>query len=285
MTTTVTEKRFLDIDLIIAESNNPFLKRLPRSIVRVIRKIICQDELNRHYNRIGDYQGLDFVNQLINELSISFEVEGFSNIDSDNRYVFFGNHSLGALDGLVLMKIVHEKMGEMKFVVNELFRYLPNIDSLVVGVNVFKGNNREAIKRLNNVYASNLQVLTFPAGEVSRIHQNKVCDGKWQKSFLQKAIETKRALVPFYVHNINSTRFYRIYKWRKRLGIKANIELLFLPSEMLRQQGKTIRITFGQPIPFDQFDDQFTTDQWVNQLKSHVYQLGDKHGLIAFAPK
>lgn len=285
MTTRVTEKRFLDIDLIIAESNNPFLKRLPRSIVRLIRKIICQDELNQLYNRIGHYQGLDFVTQLLNELSISFEIEGLSTIETDRRYVFFGNHSLGALDGLVLMKIVHEKMGEMKFVVNDLFRYLPNLDPLTIGVNVFKGNNREAITRLNNVYASNLQVLTFPAGEVSRIHHNKIYDGKWQKSFLQKAIETKRDLIPFYVHNINSTRFYRIYKWRKRLGIKANIELLFLPREMLRQQGKTIRITFGQSIPFDQFDNRLSTEQWVNQLKSHVYQLGDKHGLKTFAPK
>ena len=43
-------------------------------------------------------------------------------------------------------------------------------------------------------------------------------------------------------------------KWRKRLGIKFNFELIFLPGEMFKCKGKSFNIHIGKPIKWNTLD-------------------------------
>jgi hypothetical protein len=72
----------------------------------------------------------------------------------------------------------------------------------------------------------------------------------------------------------NTNFFYNLANWRKRLKIKANIEMLYLVDEMYKQKDQTVHITFGQPVPIGFFDKQHTAAQWAQLLREYVYALG-----------
>ena len=60
---------------------------------------------------------------------------------------------------------------------------------------------------------------------------------------------------------------------RKWLGLKANIEMLYLVDEMFRQDSKDIVITFGKPIPYITFDKRMNDNKWTSLIREHVYKL------------
>ena len=66
--------KYINIATIIDESNSGKLKRLPGFIIRWIEKIIRQDEMNRILTKYSDYQGLDILTKIIEELNIKIEV-------------------------------------------------------------------------------------------------------------------------------------------------------------------------------------------------------------------
>jgi hypothetical protein len=87
--------------------------------------------------------------------------------------------------------------------------------------------------------------------------------------------------VPVFIEGQNSKFFYNFAKWRKRVGIKANIEMLFLPDEMFKQKGNTIKIHFGKIIEPSLFYTVYTPQQWTNIMHDYIYTDAIRQG-IAF---
>ncbi len=61
------------------------------------------------------------------------------------------------------------------------------------------------------------------------------------------------------------------------MGIKQNLEMLYLVNELYKFKDKTIDIIFGKPIPFTTFDKRFTDQQWALKIKEYVYRLKLNH--------
>ena len=109
----------------------------------------------------------------------------------------------------------------------------------------FRSGRQEALK-------SDAQFITFPAGLCSRMQPDgTIADLLWQKAAVVHAVNYQRDIVPIYFDAHNSRFFYRFAEWRKKLGIKFNIELIFLPKEMIKQCGATLRVFIGEPIAWD----------------------------------
>ena len=265
--------KYINIATIIDESNSGKLKRLPGFIIRWIEKIIRQDEMNRILTKYSDYQGLDILTKIIEELNIKIEVEGKENLPENNRCFFLSNHPFGLIDGLVLTKIVGDKYHVLKSIGNEAFMYVPHLRPFIAAVNVFGKNSKEYITALENIYDSDVPITHFPSGEVSRLYGGKIQDCQWHKSFITKAVSYKRDIVPFYIYGRNSRYFYFINFVRRILGIKSNIELIMLPREMFRKKNKTIRIKIGQLIPHQKFDQSFSHWEWADKVRKYVYGL------------
>jgi hypothetical protein len=98
-------------------------------------------------------------------------------------------------------------------------------------------------------------------------------DLQWKKSFISKSIQYQRDIVPVYIEGKNSKKFYNIAYWRKKLGLKANIEMFYLVDEMYKQKGKNITFVFGEPIPWQTFNDGQPHEIWADKVKQHVYSL------------
>ena len=112
-----------------------------------------------------------------------------------------------------------------------------------------------------------------------RQEQKKISDLQWQKSFITKAIKHKRNIVPVFISGKNTKRFYNIAYWRKKIGIKSNIEMLFLADEMFKQKGNTIMFKFGKAIPWKTFTNSNNLI-WAQKIKKHVYLLEKDHTVL-----
>jgi putative hemolysin len=128
-----------------------------------------------------------------------------------------------------------------------------------------------AARRLNEAFNSENQIITFPAGLCSRKIAGKIQDLEWKKMFITKAVEHKRDIVPVYFEGKNSNFFYNLANLRKRLKIKFNIEMLFLPRELFKAKGSTYTIHFGEPVPWQTFDSSKNRQQWTDWMKNIVY--------------
>jgi len=59
--------------------------------------------------------------------------------------------------------------------------------------------------------------------------------------------------------------------WRKRLGIKANFEMLFLPDEMFKAKKETIKIHFSKPFDSALLDDSKSHLHWSDLIYKYIY--------------
>lgn len=279
----VTPVKLIDVEKAIASKNPKLLKFLPGFILRYIKKVLHEDELNDANNRFSQYYELDFVDCAIKEFGVNVKVKGGENIPKEGGVILAANHPLGALDGIAFMKAVGAHRKDIRFLVNDLLMAIKNFGELFIPVNKHGRNSGDYIETIDKVYASSNCLLIFPAGLVSRRQKGGVIeDLVWRKSFISKAVQNKKDIVPVYIEGRNSNFFYNLAYWRKKIGIKANIEMFYLVDEMYKQNDKTLTFIFGEPIPWQTFTPDHRDEYWAEKVKRHVYALksGDKSKML-----
>jgi 1-acyl-sn-glycerol-3-phosphate acyltransferase len=263
----------INIREIFRQKNPSFARLIPGFVYRFIHRIMRLDFINSFIIKYGYLTGIDFVNAAVKDFEITEEVFGGENIPSSGRFIFAGNHPMGGFDALLLMENVHKRLGEFKFLVNDVLMNVPLLQSLFVPVNHHGSNSRESLLFLNEIYQSGQQILIFPSGLASRRVKGKVTDLQWQKHFITKSIEFKRDVIPVFISGRNSTRFYFVAKWRTRLRIGWNLEMFLLPDETYRHRKKNVQLYFGKPISYITFNKSRSHLQWAEYVKERVYEL------------
>ena len=269
----ITE-RIVDIEKVFRSKSPGFAKRVPGFIYTYLRKLIHENEINEHLHNTENVMGLDFVVATLDMFGVIVSSKGTENIPREGRALLASNHPLGGLDGLALMQEVGKVRDDIVFPVNDLLMFLPQMRPLFIPVNKV-GSNAENIKIIQNTFESEKLMLYFPAGLVSRKQKSGIRDLDWKKTFVAKSKQYKRNIIPVFIDGKNSNKFYNIAKWRKKLNIKANIEMAYLPDEMFRQKGQKVNIIFGKPIPYEIFDKRNKDLVWAQKIKDYVYSLGE----------
>lgn len=263
---------FFDVKRIFY-SKNPSLGRImPGFVYRYLSRVIHQEEMNRFLYSHRDQWGLDFIAAILEKFGITTTVTNLHYVPADSRIVIASNHPLGGMDGIALMGVVGEVRKDIIFPVNDLLMNIPNLYELFIPINKH-GSNADNIRVFNDTFASSLAILYFPAGLVSRKMKGVIRDLEWKKTFLTKAKASKRDIVPVHIAGRNSDFFYNLANLRKKVGIKANIEMLYLVNEMFNLKDKNLKISFGKPIPWDVFDRRYPDQEWAARLRDHVYEL------------
>jgi putative hemolysin len=269
-------KGLINVERVLAEKNPRLLKMIPGFVIRYLKRIIHQDELNASLERYKDKTGLDFIDVILEEFGASITVEGIENVPADGRFLVAANHPLGGIDGMALLKVVGKVRRDILFPVNDLLLYLPNLKPLFIPVNKH-GSNAENIRLFNEAFESDSAILYFPAGLCSRKQKGKVLDLEWKKTFISKAKTYKRDILPTYIEGRNSNFFYNLANLRLALGLKVNIEMLYLVDEMFKQKDKEILIRFGKPVSWTFFDKSKKDNEWANLIREQVYALKEKN--------
>ncbi|MDD2199628.1 MAG: glycerol acyltransferase, partial [Bacteroidales bacterium] len=60
----------VDVKKVIASKNPKLLKRIPCFIIRYLKRIVHQDDINDFLSRHGHKKGLDFVDAIISDFNI-----------------------------------------------------------------------------------------------------------------------------------------------------------------------------------------------------------------------
>lgn len=245
---------------------------MPRFLLRYVKRILHEDEVNAFMEKHGTLRDHDFVNEVISYFRLKIEVKGLENLPENGGFILASNHPLGGLDGIALMYAVGKKRKDIQFLVNDILLSLGTMGGLFVPVN--KHGSQHGKKLIESAYSSDHAVLIFPAGLVSRKNKGIITDLEWKKSFIVKAQQHKKSIVPCFIGGKNSNRFYNLSLWRRRLGIKANLEMFYLADEMFRQRDHTITIIFDKPVPSAHFTASNKPQQWAAKMKEHVYAIG-----------
>jgi putative hemolysin len=274
-----SEPGFIDLERVIAGKNPGLLKILPGFIIRYLKRVIHQDELNRSLNDHKDKVGQPFLEAILRDFGANIVIRGEQNLMKSERIVVASNHPLGGLDGMALMYATGKFRPDIVAPVNDFLMHLPNLKPLFIPINKH-GSNAENIAVYDDAFASDRTILYFPAGLCSRKIKGEIIDLEWKKTFLSKAKKFNRDILPVHISGRNSDFFYNLANLRKFLGLKANIELLYRVDEMYRQKDKDIVITFGEPVPIACFDKRYRDGKWVALLREHIYRLKDDPSAI-----
>lgn len=265
---------FIDVEKAIRNKNPKLLKVVPGFLISYLKRIIHQDDLNAIIREYGHLKGVDFIKGALKYMHITYEAHGVENIPKEGRFVFASNHPLGGLDGLVFILEVGKIYPDLKFPVNDLLMNVTSLDNIFLPVNKHGSQGKEAARQIDEAYASDAQILNFPAGLCSRKQKGTIKDLVWKKNFISKAIRHHRDIIPVHFEGRNSNFFYNLANFRVFLGIKSNFEMIYLPDEMFKQTGKNIVMTFGKPISYKLIEESGLTHQeWADRLNDLVHHM------------
>ncbi len=279
----------IDVEGIFKSKSPALYKALPGFVFSYLKRILHQDTINDFLEKNANNYDFEFVKAVIREFGVEEKVIGLENIPSSGGPVIAANHPLGAMDFMAMMNAIGTRRKDVKALVNDILLNLHNLKNLFAGVNKVGKTSADSLQEIENVYASGNISITFPAGLVSRkqfpkgiFRRSVIKDLDWKKSFISRAKKHKKNVIPVYIDGKNSDFFYNFSMWRKRFGIKANIEMLFLVDELYKQRGKTITVIFGKEIPFETFDKKFSDVEWAEKVKQHVYRMGEQKAGLKF---
>lgn len=273
------ESKFLiDIDKVLREKAPRQYKRVPRFVVNYLKRIVHQDELNAFLRVHGDEVGLPFLKHCLEFLDVRLDVRGEENLPPiGSRCTFVSNHPLGGQDGLSLGYVIGTHYGgHVKYLVNDLLMNIHGLAPFFIPINKTGNQAKDFPRRVEAGFASDDQLIMFPAGLCSRKRDGVIRDLEWKKTFVQKSVEYKRDVVPIFFGGQNSDRFYRLANICKALGLKFNVAMLYLADEMMKNRHKTFTVIIGRTLPWQTFDRSKTYAQWAQYVKDIVYKMKEE---------
>ncbi|NBC25174.1 MAG: glycerol acyltransferase [Bacteroidetes bacterium] len=267
------DKKLIDIDQLI-DSKNPNLRKwLPGFILSYFKRVLHEEEVNTFLLTHNDKYGEAFCDAAVEDLGISYNVFGTENIPKTGGCIFAVNHPLGGMDAIVIVSAIQTIRTDIKFIVNDVLMHIDNLKGMFVGVNKLGKNFKASLKKVDETFASDQAVFVFPAGLVSRKKNRKIEDLAWKKTFVTRARKYKKPIVPIFIKGQLSNSFYRLANWRKRLGVKTNIEMFYLVNEFYKLKGKHVPMIFGKPIFVEELNTNPSDTYWASQIKARVYEM------------
>lgn len=263
------------VDQIIQE-NFPSLAAKPglfsTTLSRLLRLILREKDFVAFAKEYPQLQGMDFVEQVLNYFDFDYLVRmnERAHIPTSGPVVIVANHPIGSLDGLVLLKMIHEIRPDVKVVANSVLQKIEPLRSMLLPVNNMQGNTSKThIRAIHEYLQQGGALIIFPAGEVSRLGAKGVMDGDWNPGFLRMAQSACAPIIPICVNAKNSPLFYGLSVLSRPLST------LWLVREMFKQQNRAIEMCIGEPIHHDVYSKLPMPPKAVAKLiRKHLYRIG-----------
>lgn len=249
---------------------------LKNPVALAMMRLTKIDEVNKLYLKLKDKVGKDFFDSFVRERNLKYIVfeEDLARIPKTGPFILVSNHPLGAIDGILMAKILTEIRPDFKVMGNFLLEKIEPMKPFVIPVNPFE--NRKELQASSTGMRATLKHLEnggcvgiFPAGEVSNKNNQfaEILDRKWGKPALKLIKMAKVPVVPMYFHAKNSRLFYQVSK------IHPDLQTLLLPSEMMHNREKPIRIRIGRAVSVKKLEDHDSIEEMGEFLQKKIYML------------
>ena len=243
----------------------------------LLMKVLKISTLNKIYDRNKHLKELPFLNAILDEFQIKFEIpeEDFKRLPKDGAYITISNHPLGGIDGILLLKLMLEKEPNFKIIANFLLHRIDPMKPYIMPVNPFE-NHKDAkssvvgIKETLRHLRDGKPLGMFPAGEVSTYKDGKfVVDKAWEEGAIKVIRKAQVPVVPIYFHAKNSRLFYFLSK------ISDTLRTAKLPSELLTQKDRIIKVRVGKPISVAEQNEYESIEDYTEFLRKKTYMLAN----------
>ncbi len=243
----------------------------------LLMKVLKISTLNKIYNRHKHLSDLDFLDAILDDFKIKFEIpeEDLKRLPKEGAYITISNHPLGGIDGILLLKLMLEQRKDFKIIANFLLHRIKPLVPFIMPVNPFEDRKdikssvvgfKNAILHLKNGHPLGI----FPAGEVSTYRDGKlVVDKPWEEAAMKLVNKAEVPVVPVYFHAKNSKLFYQLSK------INDTFRTAKLPSELLTQKRRVIKVRIGRPISVEDQKEHTTLEEFSEFLRRKTYMLSN----------
>ncbi|MFT7386433.1 MAG: putative hemolysin [Nonlabens sp.] len=240
-----------------------------------LMKLLRISTLNKLYDKHKNKDTADFLNGLLEDLQIEFEipVEDLRRIPKNGAFITISNHPLGGVDGVLLLKLLLERRPDYKIIANFLLHRIEPLKPFIMPVNPFEDRKdvksstvgfMQAIRHLKN----DLPLGIFPAGEVSTYRDGKlVVDKTWEESAMKLIQRAEVPVIPIYFHAKNSRMFYLLAK------LNDVFRTAKLPSEVLSQKNRVVKVRIGNPISVKAQKEHESLNDFTEFLRRKTYML------------
>ncbi|KAA5827631.1 lysophospholipid acyltransferase family protein [Algibacter amylolyticus] len=243
----------------------------------VLMKVLKISTINKFYKRNKHLKDIDFIDSILDEFQIKFEIpeEDLKRLPKDGAYITVSNHPLGGIDGILLLKLMLEQRKDFKIIANFLLQRIEPLVPYIMPVNPFE--NRKDVKSSIAGFKNSILHLraghplgVFPAGEVSTYRDGKlVVDRPWEESAMKLVQKAEVPVVPIYFHAKNSKLFYKLSK------ISDTFRTAKLPSEVLTQKRRVIKVRIGKPISVNDQKEHGSLKEFSEFLRRKTYMLAN----------
>lgn len=243
----------------------------------LLMKILQISTLNKIYNRNKHLTDVEFLNAILNEFQIKFEIpeEDLKRLPKEGAYITISNHPLGGIDGILLLKLMLEREPNFKIIANFLLHRIEPLKPYIMPVNPFE-NHKDAkssvigLKETFRHLSDGKPLGMFPAGEVSTYKDDKlVVDKEWEEGAIKVIRKAQVPVVPIYFHAKNSKLFYFLSR------ISETLRTAKLPSELLTQKDRVIKVRIGKPISVAEQNEYESIEEYTEFLRKKTYMLSN----------
>ena len=243
----------------------------------IILRILRISAINKIYDNNKDKSDLDFLNGILDDCKIKFEIpeEDLKRIPKEGPFITISNHPLGGIDGVLLLKLMIEKRVDYKIVANFLLQRVVPLKPYVMPVNPFE-TRKDAKSSIAGIKSALLHLRDgkplgiFPAGEVSTHKDGKLnVDKPWEEGAIKLIKKANVPVIPIYFHAKNSRLFYFLSKFSDTLRTAK------LPSEVIQQRGRVIKVRIGKPISVKDQDTFKALPDFYKFIRKKTYMLAN----------
>ncbi|WP_396175567.1 GNAT family N-acyltransferase [Flavobacterium sp.] len=243
----------------------------------LLMKVLKISTLNNIYNRNKHLSELPFLNAILDEFQIKFEIpeEDLKRLPKEGPYITVSNHPLGGIDGILLLKLMLEREPDFKIIANFLLHRIEPMKPYIMPVNPFETHKdakssvlgiKETLRHLSDGKPLGM----FPAGEVSTYKDGVlVVDKPWEIGAIKVIRKAQVPVVPIYFHAKNSRLFYFLSK------ISDTFRTAKLPSELLTQKNRIIKVRIGKPISVAEQNEYENIESYSEFLRKKTYMLAN----------
>ena len=241
----------------------------------ILLRLLRISEVNKIYQKHKNKKDLAFLNGILKEFQIEFEIpeEDLKRIPKSGSFITVSNHPLGGIDGILLLKLLIENRPDYKIIANFLLHRIAPLKPYVMPVNPFESHKdakssltgiKSSLHHLNDGYPLGI----FPAGEVSTYRDGKLMvDKPWELGAVKLIKRAEVPVIPIYFHAKNSRLFYILSK------ISDTFRTAKLPSELLSQKNRIIKVRIGKPISVENQQEYDDIHGFYEFLRKQTYML------------